>query len=258
MADVNYALITGASSGIGECFARALAARGSNLVLVARSRDKLEALAIELRREHSIRTEVLPEDLASEGSVARLAASVNEQGVAIDLLVNDAGFGAGGEFTELPLDRQVEMINLNIRALVELTHFLARRMAGQRRGAIINVSSTASFQPIPYTAVYAATKAFVTSFSLALEEELRPLGIKVVTLCPGGTATKFWETGKYGKMGMPGGLQSADEVVKEALKKLDSRGGLAVPRWINKLMVASLRITPRGIVIKAAGRMFRP
>ncbi len=257
MSKFNCALITGASSGIGECFARNLAARGYNLVLVARSQAKLEALAVELSRKHDIHAEVIPEDLSVEDSVVHLVSVLKARRLAVDLLVNNAGFGAGGEFLNLPLGRHVEMIHLNIRALVELTHSLAPQMARQRCGAIINVSSTASFQPIPYTAVYAATKAFVTSFSLAIEEELRSLGIKVVTLCPGGTATKFWETGRYGHTRMPGGLQGAEGVVKEALKKLDSRGGLAVPRWINKLMVASLRVAPRKIIIKTAKWMFR-
>src|SRR5439155_205116 len=168
-----YALITGASSGIGEHFARALAARGHNLVLVARSGEKLQSLADELARVNGILAEALAFDLSAAGAADQLARALGERGHEIDLLVNNAGFGARGEFWQLPLDRQSEMLHLNIHAAMELTHRLLPAMIAKRHGAIINVSSTASFQPVPYTTTYAATKAFVTSFSLGLAEELR-------------------------------------------------------------------------------------
>jgi short-subunit dehydrogenase len=261
MPEPNYALITGASSGIGECFARALAARDRNLVLVARSEDKLEALAAELRRRHSVEVEPVAMDMSGatgEGPSTRLAPLLSERRLGIDLLVNNAGFGARGEFWKLPLARQSEMLRLNIQALVELTHLLLPAMVAQRRGGIINVSSTAGFQPVPYTTIYAATKAFVTSFSLGLAEELRPYGVRVVTLCPGGTATNFFAASGYAHPKWLGPLQSPEEVVEAGLKALERGGGLVLPRLANKFGVFSQRLAPRSLVTKIAGRMFKP
>lgn len=257
MPQPSYALVTGASSGIGECFARALAARGRNLALVARSREKLESLAAELRAGHGIAAGPVALDLSEAGAAAKLVEILRQRQLKIDLLVNNAGFGARGRFWELPLARQSEMIRLNVMALAELTHLLLPSMIEDRRGAIINVSSTASFQPIPYTVTYAATKAFVTSFSEALREELSSFGITVVTLCPGGTRTDFFRASGYGRPKLLGGLQAAEGVVAEALKALDRGGGLTVPRWINKLGIFSQRFVPRSLVVKITGRMFR-
>jgi len=258
MPERSYALITGASSGIGDCFARALAARGRDLVLVARSRDKLAKLAQELIARHAVRVEAMPVDLSEPGAAARLAQLLRERRLAIDLLINNAGFGAQGEFWRLPLERQSQMIDLNIRALVELTYLLLPALVESPRGAIVNVSSTASFQPVPYTAVYSASKAFVTSFSMAIAEELRPYGVRVVTLCPGGTRTNFFDASDYEKRDFAGGLQTPEEVVKVGLKALDSGRGLAISGWLNRLQVASQRLAPRALVVKFAGDMFRP
>jgi len=252
------ALVTGASSGIGKCFARALAARRHNLVLVARSKDKLETLAAELRAAHGVEAEPLPFDLSDPPAPARLVAALREHDREVDLLVNNAGFGARGEFWKLPLDRQLEMLRLNAGALTELTYLLAGPMIARRSGAIINVSSTVGFQPVPWTTVYAATKAFVTNFSLGLGEELKPYGVRVVTLCPGGTQTNFFEASRYGQRTMPGGLQPPEEVVELALKTLERGGGLAVPRLLNKLTVFVQRFVPRSVVMKATARLFRP
>lgn len=258
MSEPAWALITGASSGIGECFARALGARRQNLVLVARSRDKLQALASELARAHSIRAEVIALDLSAPGAVQALVRELEARQLVVELLINNAGFGARGEFWELPLDRQSEMLRLNVAALLELTHYLVPGMAARRRGGLINVSSTASFQPIAYTSTYAASKAFVTSFSMALAEELRPHGIRVVTLCPGGTRTNFFVAGDYQRKRVPGGLQAPEAVVSSALRALDRGGGLVVPGFFNKLGVALERLAPRGVVARFAARLFRP
>ena len=258
MPDLNYALITGASSGIGECFARALAPRGWNLVLTARSQEKLEGLARDLSGRHAVRIEPVPTDLGVEGAAGQLVQVLRARGLEIDLLINNAGFGAQGEFWKLPLERQSEMLRLNIQALVELTHELVPAMVERRHGAIINVSSTAGFQPVPYTTVYSATKAFVTSFSMALEEELARYGVKVVTLCPGGTRTNFFDAGQYRRRSLPGGLQAPEKVVERALKALDRGGGLVIPRWLNKLSIESQRLVPRRLVVKIAGDLFRP
>jgi uncharacterized protein len=258
MGQVWYALITGGSSGIGECFARALAARKRNLILVARSRNKLQALAEELAGAQGIRALPFDYDLSVPGAADALARQVREQDLDVDLLINNAGFGGRGEFWTLPLDRQAQMMQLNVRTLVELTHLFLPPMVAQKRGGIINVSSTAGFQPMAYTAAYAATKAFVTSFSLALAEEVRPYGIKVVTLCPGATRTNFFVAGNYRKRALPGGMQSPQAVVRAALKALDRKGGLVVPRLVNKFSIVSQRLLSRQRVAKIAARMFGP
>jgi hypothetical protein len=253
-----FAVITGASSGIGACFACALAGRGKPLALVARSKDKLEALKSELAAAHSLRIEVIEQDLSAPGAAERLAAILKERGMVVDLLVNNAGFGAHGEFWELPLARQSEMLRLNIVALTELTHLLLPAMVAQRSGGIINISSTASFQPIPYTSVYAATKAYVTSFSMGLAEEVGAYGVRVLALCPGGTATNFFDASQYGKRDLPGGLQSPEEVVEVGLRALDRGRSLAVTRFLNRLMIFAQRLAPRRLVARQAGEMFRP
>ncbi|MDR3676250.1 MAG: SDR family oxidoreductase [Acidobacteriota bacterium] len=254
----NFALITGASGGIGACFARALAARGRNLALVARSRDKLEALKTEIAAKYSLRIEIIEQDLSVEGAAARLAASLKERGIGVDLLVNNAGFGSNGEFWKLPLDREASMLRLNIVTLTELTHVLMPAMIERRNGGVINISSTASFQPIPYTAVYAATKAYVTSFSMALAEEVSGYGVKVMALCPGGTATNFFAAGEFDNVNLPGGLQSPEDVVETGLRAFDRGRSLAVTRFLNRLMVFVQRLAPRRLVAQQAGDMFRP
>jgi short-subunit dehydrogenase len=258
MADDSFALITGASSGIGECFARALARRGHNLVLSARSEDKLKQLAVDLARDHNIRAEVIVADLSERDAASQLAAALNEKHFDIGLLVNNAAFGGRGEFWKLSLERQMAMVRLNVNALAELTYLLLPAMVERGEGAIINVSSTASFQPMAYTATYAATKAFVTSFSMGLAEEVRPHGIRVVTLCPGGTRTNFFVAGNYGVRNIPGGMQEPEEVVEDALKALERGGGLVIPRLLNKLGVFVQRFAPREAVAKIAAMAFRP
>lgn len=258
MSEQNIALITGASGGIGESFARALAAKGRDLVIVARSEEKLKQLASELHSAHGVRVEVIPADLSTRGAAVSLAGQLQQLNLPIDLLVNNAGFGARGEFWKLSLDRQSEMVRLNIFALVELTYLLLPEMIERRRGGVINVSSTASFQPLPYTTTYAATKAFVTSFSMGLAEELKPYGVRVVTLCPGGTRTNFFEAGHYGVRNIPGGMQSPEAVVQAALVALERGRGLVIPRVINKLSVFVQRFMPRETVARFGAKIFRP
>ncbi len=252
------ALITGASSGIGACFARALAVRGRNLALVARSKDKLEALKSELAPGHSLRIEVIEQDLSLEGAAQRLATALDERGIAVDLLVNNAGFGAHGQFWKLPLDRQAEMLRLNIATLTELTYLLLPAMLERRGGGVINISSTASFQPVPYSSVYAATKAYVTSFSMGLAEEVRGYGVKVLALCPGGTATNFFEAGKFSKTDFPGGLASPEDVVEAGLRAFDGGRSVAITGFINQAMVFAERLVSRRFTAVQAGRTFRP
>ncbi|MDQ3917039.1 MAG: SDR family NAD(P)-dependent oxidoreductase, partial [Acidobacteriota bacterium] len=187
MTTTPYALVTGASQGLGKFFARALAARGRNVVLVARTEARLEALAVELREAHGVLAEPLACDLAAPEAGLRLARRLRERKLPVELLVNNAGFGLRGEFLSLTLERQMEMIRLHDSAAVELTYELLPAMIERGQGGIVNVSSMAGFQPIPYAALYSATKAFLTTFSMALREELRKAdsGVRVVTLCPG-------------------------------------------------------------------------
>src|SRR6267143_1548984 len=175
MDSMNTTLITGASSGIGEAFARKLAGQGHNLLLVARSEDKLINLCNELGRINSTRAQYVAMDLSDRDAPARLFEETQQRGLEIDFLINNAGFGSMGEFTKLDLERELGMIDLNVRSLVELTHRFLVPMRERKTGSIINVASTAGFQPVPFMATYAATKAFVLSFSEALAEENRPL-----------------------------------------------------------------------------------
>jgi short-subunit dehydrogenase len=252
-----YALVTGASSGIGECFARALAERGSDLVLVARSGEKLKVLAEELAGSHTIKAEPIAADLSQPDAAKSLVKTLKERQMEVDLLVNNAGFGAQGTFWTLPFEKQAEMLRLNIHALLQLTYLLLPPMVEKRRGGVINVSSTASFQPLPYTSVYAASKAFVTSFSTGLAEELRSYGVKVVTLCPGPTQTKFFEAGQYATHRLRGGFQSPEKVAEAGLRQLDRGSGLVLARNMDKVLLFAQRLLPRSWVARATAEMFK-
>ena len=253
---MNTTLITGASSGIGEAFARKLAAQGRNVLLVARSEDKLITLCNELGRQNSIRAQYLAMDLTEPDAPARLFDEAQQRGLTIDLLINNAGFGAFGDFTKTSTARQLNMIDLNIKALVDLTYRFLLPMRERKQGAIINVASTAGFQPVPFMATYAATKSFVLCFSEALWEENRPYGVQVMALCPGATETNFFEAAHGHK---PAGrvAQTSEEVVETALSGLARRKSHIVSGWMNFIMVASERIAPRSVVTLMAGKMMR-
>jgi hypothetical protein len=258
MSGGNYALVTGASMGLGKFFARGLAARKQNLILVARSRDKLAALAHELWTAHAVLAEAIAFDLAAPGAGVQLACLLRDRNLRIDLLVNNAGFGERGEFSALPLERQVAMIHLHNTAVVELTYELLPPMIAERRGGIINVSSMAGFQPVPYAALYSATKSFLTTFSMAVREELRQSGVKVVTLCPGRLRADPDEASGEKRQKVPGGEQGHEAVVMETLKKLDSGGGLVIPGRLNRLTVRGQRLISPNAVPKIVARMSRP
>src|SRR5712664_3411634 len=216
---MNTTLITGASSGIGEAFARKLAALGHNLLLVARSEDKLITLCNEVGRARGIRAQYVAIDLSEPEAPARLFEETKSRDLQIDFLINNAGFGSMGDFAKLPLDLELKMIELNVRSLVELTHRFLQPMRERKGGTIINVASTAGFQGVPFMATYAATKAFVLSFSEGLWEENRTRGIKVMALCPGVTDTNFFAASH---MQRPPARtsQTVDEVVDTALRAL--------------------------------------
>jgi uncharacterized protein len=254
-----YALVTGASRGLGKVFAETLARRRQNLVLVARSKGRLEALARDLKAFQGILAELLEFDLACPGAGQRLAQQLLDRQLRIHLLVNNAGFGARGRFWELPLDRQLEMIRVNDEVIVELTFHLLPAMIERGQGGIINVSSAAGFQPIPYAALYAATKSFLTSFSLGLEQELRPHGLRVVTVCPGRIRARSQTEGAPRmERDFSAVYQTPEEVVKDTLKVFDRGGGLVVPGFANKIALFAERFIPRRVVPKLVAKMSRP
>ena len=253
--DVRYALVTGASRGLGKAFARALAARNQNLILVARSKDKLVTLADELRAAHGIEAESIQIDLAQPLAGQRLTQELGERRLRVDLLINNAGFGVQGQLWKNDLKRQIEMINLHNASVVELTYLLLPAMIEERCGGIVNVSSMAGFQALPYAALYSATKSFLTTFSLALEQEVRGFKIKVVTVCPGRLKP---EVEDKERRKFPGGEQTHEEIVAATLKMLDKAGGLLVPGWINKVALFAERVFPRRLVAKGAGKISRP
>src|SRR6267143_217979 len=253
---MNAALITGASSGIGEVFARKLAARGRNVLLVARSEDKLITLCNELGRSNSIRAQYVALDLSQPESPARLYEEAEKRGLTVDLLINNAGFGSMGEFSKLDLARELNMIDLNIKSLVDLTHRFLGPMIERKQGAIINVASTAAFQPVPFMATYAATKAFVLSFSEALWEENRPYGIKVLALCPGVTDTNFFAA-VHARTPPARISQTPEEVVETALRALRRGKSSVISGWSNFFMIESERLVPRSLILRAAGAVLR-
>ena len=243
-------LITGASSGLGAEFARQCAARGEALVLVARRKDRLDALAAELGRAH-----VVAADLSDPGAPGRVVAQVEALGIEIGTLINNAGFGSIGRFTDLSRDGQLGIIDVNIAALTELTHRLLPAMVARGRGAILNVASTAAFQPGPGFAVYFASKAFVLSFSEALHQELKSIGIKVCALCPGPTGTEFGAVAGA-RRSIPAFLSAdAASVVRAGLAGLDRNRAVVIPGFTNKLTAQSARLIPRAAMRRLVARL---
>ncbi len=256
------ALITGASSGIGAEFARQLAANQQDLVLVARSQDKLNQLAEQLSQQHGIRAEVIVQDLTEPQASLAVTHRVEELGLTVDLLVNNAGFGTYGSFAESNLDRQSSMVQLNIMALVELTHLFLPAMVKRSQGGIINVASIAAFQPMPYWSVYAASKAFVLSFSEALWAEVKDAGIKVLALCPGPTESEFFKVADVsGNLAMNSSvnqLDTAENVVKSALESLqDGQPNVVTGGLINQVIVNLPRLLPRDTLVSLVEQQFR-
>jgi short-subunit dehydrogenase len=243
------ALITGASAGLGTDFARQLAARGYRLVLAARRKDRLDQLVAELGNARAVEA-----DLSEAGAADRLMGDLAAHGEHVDLLVNNAGFGLTGRFAELDGKRQRQMIDLNCGALVELAHAVLPGMIERKSGAILNVASTAAFQPGPGMAVYFATKAFVLSFSEALHEEVKGKGVTVSCLCPGPTATEFGEVAGFGPSNASSKLAAASgPVVQAGLDGLAAGRAIVIPGMMNKATAQAHRFLPRSIVRKAVG-----
>jgi hypothetical protein len=251
---IQTALVTGASVGIGLELARLLAADGRRIVLVSRDEAKLNAAAVELSALGAAETCVIAADLSRPESCEKIAA-----GLEIDILINNAGFGVHGEFAKSDLQRQLDLIQVNITALTHLTHLLLPGMIARGRGRVMNIASVAGFVPGPLLATYYASKAYVVSFSLALAEECRNTGVTVTAVCPGPTKTEFFARAGMGKARLAGGstMMTAAAVAKIGYRDMLKGKPLSVTGWGNKLLVAATRVLPRMLVARVAGERNR-
>ena len=249
-------LITGASAGLGAGFAKAFAARGDDLILVARRTDRLDALATQLSTMHKIKATVFSTDLTEAGAIARLQIDIEESGLAVTRLINNAGFGLRGAFTDMDGPSQARMIDLNCRALVELCHAFLPDMIKAGKGGILNVASTAAFQPGPWMAVYYASKAFVLSFSEALHDEVCRHGVSVAALCPGPTRTEFFDLAEMNDSVLARYMTGdADKVISDGMRALDRNKAVAVSGLLNATIAGSIRLTPRALARWIAGSL---
>lgn len=249
------ALVTGASSGLGEEFARQLAARGANLILVARRVDRLEQLATELRASAGVTVTVLPADLARPGAANELAARIDELGIPVHTLINNAGFATRARFENEDADRIQDELAVNVAAVVGLTRAFYPQLLEHGKGALVSVASTAAYQPVPNMAVYGATKAFVLSFTEALWYEAKGTGLRVLALSPGATRTEFFDVA--GSQAQVGSMRPASEVVKLALAALDRRSAppSVLSGTVNRAIVLVSRLLPRRAVVNLTGRV---
>ena len=254
-ADHPTALITGASGGIGEAFARQLAARRTHLILVARSAAKLDALARELEAAHAIRATVIVQDLTDPGAAEAVEAQVSALGLTVDFLINNAGFASYGEFQTLPLAHELELIQVNVAALTALTHRFLPGMLARGRGRVLNVASTAAFMPGPLMAVYYASKAYVLSFSEALNEELRGSGVNVTALCPGPVESGFQARAQMqdsrllsGRNPLLAPTMNADQVAREGIEAMVLGQPVRVVGLMNKVQTLTPRLLPRSVM----------
>lgn len=252
-----WALVTGASAGIGRALAEELAGQGANLVLTARRKDRLEELSRQLTEAHPIEVETFVADLAEPAAPADLFAFTERRGIIVDLLVNNAGFGAYGEFGRQDVARLLPMVQVNVAAVVHLTRLYLPQMVARRSGGILIVASTAAFQAVPYISCYAATKAFDLIFAEGLAEEVRPYGVRVCALCPGSTETEFQQVA-----GQPDRTfryaESAKKVAHVGLRALDRGKSCVISGLGNYLMTHSERLAPRRLVTRMAAELFRP
>jgi short-subunit dehydrogenase len=252
-----WALVTGASAGIGWALAEQLAAGGANLVLTARRRERLEQLAADLRSRWGAQVEIMAADLAHPSAPDEIFAATQGEGIAVELLVNNAGFGAYGEFFKIALARQLEMVQVNIAAVIHLTHLYLQPMIERRRGDVLIVASTAAFQGVPYIATYAATKAFDLLFAEALAEEVRRYGIRVCALCPGSTTSEFHQIADQPER-TKGRQESAEKVARVGLQALARGKSYVISGPGNYLGVHGQRLAPRRLVTRVAAKLFEP
>ena len=251
-------LVTGASSGIGADIARSLARRGHGTTLVARRTERLEELADELRREHGVRAETLGCDLCDAGARPGLVRQLGELGLTVEVLVNNAGFGSGGLFQRLDPERELEMVRLNVESVVALCGQYVPAMVERGRGAVLNVASTAAFQPLPRQATYGASKAFVLAFTDALHADLRGTGVTATSLCPGPVKTEFAETAGIDEAasGLPElWWTDSDYVAEEAVKGLERGRRVVVPGKLNQATALGGQHAPRGLLLRIGSRV---
>ena len=251
-----WALLTGASAGIGVALAKELAIGGTNLVLTARRKHRLEELARTLSATYKISTEVFPADLADANAPERIFAFTKQKGIEIDLLINNAGFGQYGEFHSVEKQRLLDMVQVNCSAVVHLTRLYLPEMVARRRGDILILASTASFQAVPYISTYAATKAFDLLFAEGLAEEMKPYGIRVCALCPGSTESEFHAVA--GQEKFKHNAETAEKVAYTGLKALAAGKSYVISGLGNYLGAHGERLVPRRFVTKVAARMFKP
>lgn len=254
------ALVTGASSGIGEAIARELASRGYSLTLVARREDRLKALASELSEQHGVTAETARADLGEADERDRLAKALEKSGRQVDILVNNAGFGVHGDFTRVAGDRLTEMVRVNVEAVVDLTGRFLPPMVERGEGAVMNIASTSAFQPLPGSATYAATKSFVLSFSEAIRTEVRGTGVTVTAVCPGPVRTEFGETAGMGAVEdrTPGMIwMSAEEVARDAIDAAARGKRVVVPGALNRAGALVGQHSPRSVALPLINRLWK-
>jgi len=251
-----WALVTGASAGIGVALAEELAAGGTHLVLTARRKDRLEELAKVLMAKHSVKAEVFVADLTEPSAPEKIFAFTREKGIEIDLLINNAGFGQYGEVPAVETKRLLDMVQVNCSAVVHLTRLYLPQMVARRRGDVLILASTASFQAVPYISTYAATKAFDLLFAEGLAEEMKPYGIRVCALCPGSTESEFHIVS--GQEKFKKNAETAEKVARTGLKALAAGKSYVISGLGNYLGAHGERLVPRRFVTKVAAGMFKP
>ncbi|HEY0702623.1 MAG TPA: SDR family oxidoreductase [Candidatus Acidoferrales bacterium] len=252
-----WSLITGASAGIGLELAKLLAASGANLVLTARRADRLQQIAAELQSAHNIKVEIVAADLTQPGAPAEIFNFTTGKKIEIEFLINNAGFGAFGYIHEIPVEKMLEMIQVNCAAVVHLTRLYVPAMVARRSGDVLIVASLASFQPVPFNSVYAATKAFDLLFAESIAEELRPSGVHVCALCPGSTTTEFQQVADQPDRVFRS-AETAEKVARVGLEAMAAGKTYVISGFMNNLMKESQRLAPRSLVAKMAANMMRP
>lgn len=252
-----WAIVTGASAGIGWALAEQLAAGGANLVLTARRVDRLQRLAADLSQKHGVKTVVYSADLTNPAAPEDIREFAERKQIETELLVNNAGFGAFGYIQEIPLEKLLEMVQVNCAAVVHLTRVFIPAMVERKHGDILIVASTASFQPVPFNSVYAATKAFDLLFAEGIAEEVRKFGVRVCALCPGPTTTEFQLVAHQPDRAMKVN-ETAEKVARVGLEALASGKSWVISGTMNRLMMESERLAPRGLVARMAAKVMRP
>jgi len=252
-----WALITGASAGIGWELSKQLAAGGAHLVLTARREDRLQQLAAELTGKNGVKVETFAADLTRPDAPNEIYEFTTGHKIEVELLINNAGFGAYGYIHQIPVDRMMEMVQVNCSAVVHLTRLYSAEMVERRHGDILILASTAAFQAVPFNSVYAATKAFDLLFAEGIAEELRPSGVRVCALCPGSTETEFQQVAEQPDRVFRS-AETAEKVARVGLEALAAGRSYVISGAMNRLMMESERVAPRGFVVKMAAKMMRP